>query len=240
LDYFYKLVMKKYSNILFDFDKTLWDFEANSKETICEIFTCLDIKQKGITDFDAFYYDYEKINHELWDQYRKNKISKTELMVLRFYKSLLKYGIDDNELAKIFSDKYLELLPKKTRVFPYTHETLEYLNDKYLLHIVTNGFEEVQYKKIKFAGLEKYFTHIITSEKAHYKKPDKNFFEFALKEINAAPVDCLMIGDDIEVDLLGSRNAGIDQVFFNSANIAHTESFTYELKFRMIFHAAFS
>jgi putative hydrolase of the HAD superfamily len=220
---------KMYSDILFDFDKTLWDFDANSKETILELCTYFELEKKDIKDFAVFFEDYEKINLELWDQYRKDLISKADLMVQRFYKVLFKYGIDDQELAGQFSEAYLAILPTMTKVFPYTHETLGYLNAKYRLHIVTNGFEEVQYKKIQLAGLEKYFTHIITSEKANYKKPDIKFFEFALAEINAAPVDCLMIGDDIEVDLLGSRNAGIDQVFFNSENISHTENFTYEI-----------
>jgi len=229
MDYFYSLMAKMYSDILFDFDKTLWDFDANSKETFLELCTYFELEKKDIKDFTAFFEDYEKINVKLWDQYRKDQISKADLMVQRFYKVLVKYGIDDQELAGQFSEAYLALLPTKTRVFPYTHETLGYLETRYRLHIVTNGFEEVQYKKIQLAGLEKYFAHIITSEKANYKKPDIKFFEFALSEINAAPIDCLMIGDDIEVDLLGSRNAGIDQVFFNSENIPHAENFTYEI-----------
>jgi len=220
---------KMYSDILFDFDKTLWDFDANSKEAFLELCTYFELEKKGINDFTVFFEDYEIINLELWDQYRKDLITKADLMVRRFYKVLVKYGIDDQELAGKFSEAYLALLPTKTRVFPHTHETLGYLNARYRLHIVTNGFEEVQYKKIQLAGLEKYFTHIITSEKANYKKPDIKFFEFALTEINAEPADCLMIGDDIEVDLLGSRNAGIDQVFFNSGNIPHAENFTYEI-----------
>ncbi len=229
MDYFCRLMTKKYTDILFDFDKTLWDFDANSKETFLDLCTYFDLGRRDINDFSAFFEDYERINLELWDQYRKDQISKADLMVRRFYNVLLKYGIDDHELAGRFSEQYLAVLPTKTRVFPHTHETLGYLNARYRLHIVTNGFEEVQYKKIQLAGLDQYFTHVFTSEKANYKKPDIKFFEFVLSEINALPGDCLMIGDDIEVDLLGSRNAGIDQVFFNSENIPHSESFTFEI-----------
>jgi putative hydrolase of the HAD superfamily len=221
--------MKKYSNILFDFDKTLWDFDHNSEETISELYDELNLKQKGISNFKTFFRDYEKINLDLWEQYRHNEISKPDLMYLRFYKTLLLFGIDDLMLAKEFSEKYLKILPTKNKVFPDTYETLEYLSRKYNLHIVTNGFEEVQFRKIHHAGLEKYFVHVITSEKARCKKPDRKFFEYALHEINAGADECLMIGDDMEVDLNGARNSGIDQVFCNFENISHSENFTYEI-----------
>ncbi len=221
--------MKRYSNILFDLDKTLWDFDNNSEESICELYYELGLKQKGIGDFERFFRDYEKINGELWEQYRHNAISKPVLMYMRFYKTLLMFGLDDLMLSKEFSEKYLKILPTKNQVFPDTYETLEYLKGKYNLHIVTNGFEEVQFLKIQHAGLGKYFTHVITSEKAGCKKPDRKFFEFTLKEINAGADECLMIGDDVEVDLQGARNAGIDQVFCNFKNITHSENFTYEI-----------
>ncbi|HOY32777.1 MAG TPA: YjjG family noncanonical pyrimidine nucleotidase [Bacteroidales bacterium] len=221
--------MKKYKHLLFDLDKTIWDFDNNSRETIFELYNDFGLQRKGIGDFNVFFLDYEKVNLELWGQYRQNTISKEELMYQRFNLVLLKYGIDDLALAKEFSDKYLQLLPSKTKVFPGTYETLQYLCDKYAMHIVTNGFEEVQFRKIQQAGLEKYFDQVITSEKAGYKKPDRNFFDFTLREIHAAAHECLMIGDDIEVDLMGSMNAGIDQVFFNYENINHEEIFTYEI-----------
>lgn len=221
--------MRKYSHILFDLDKTLWDFDHNSEETIFELYNDLGLKQKGISDFKNFFHDYEKINGDLWERYRHNEISKPDLMYMRFYKTLLVFGIDDLMLSKEFSEKYLKILPTKNQVFPDTYEILEYLCPKYNLHIVTNGFEEVQFQKLRHAGLEKYFTHVITSEKAGYKKPDRNFFEFTLDEINAGADECLMIGDDMEVDLDGARNSGIDQVFCNFENMTHSENFTYEI-----------
>ncbi len=222
-------MMKKYRNILFDIDKTLWDFDFNSEETLYELYIQFDLNQKGINDFKFFFETYEKINQKLWEHYRLDEISKTDLMYMRFYEALLVFGIDDLSMAKEFSKQYLLVLPTKTRIFPHTIETLNYLRSKYKLHIVTNGFDEVQFSKLHNAGIEKYFIHVITSEKAGCKKPDCKFFEFTLQEINASAEECLMIGDDIEVDLVGSRNAGIDQVFFNSANVQHDENFTYEI-----------
>jgi len=221
--------MKKYSHLLFDLDKTLWDFAKNSEETIRELFDDFKLKCRGVSDFGAFFRDYEKINLDLWDCYRRNEIGKSDLMYVRFYKAFLLFGIDDIALSKDFSEHYLQVLPTKNKVFPGTYETLDYLGGRYTLHIVTNGFEEVQYRKIHYAGLKKYFDKVITSEKAGRKKPDRMFFEYTLKEINAAAKDCLMIGDDMEVDLTGSRRAGIDQVFCNYENISHNESFTFEI-----------
>ncbi|HOV10868.1 MAG TPA: YjjG family noncanonical pyrimidine nucleotidase [Bacteroidales bacterium] len=221
--------MKKYSHLLFDLDKTIWDFAINSEDTLRELYDDFSLKRLGISDFMTFFRDYEKINLELWECYRQNGISKSDLIYMRFYKAFLLYGIDDLALSKDFSEKYLQVLPAKNKVFPGTYETLDYLGGRYTLHIVTNGFEEVQYRKIHYAGLEKYFDRVITSEKAGCKKPDRMFFEYTLKEINAAAKDCLMIGDDMEVDLAGSRRAGIDQVFCNFENIRHDESFTFEI-----------
>jgi putative hydrolase of the HAD superfamily len=220
---------KKYKHLLFDLDKTIWDFERNSESTIREIYGLLDLKGKGIDDFDAFHRVYEGHNLKLWELYRKDAIKKQELMVKRFADALVDFGVREPETAASFSAKYLEILPTRTGVFEGTHEALEYLAARYSLHIITNGFSEVQFTKLEHAGLRKFFTHIIISEDAGAKKPDKAIFDYALRVTDAEAAECLMIGDDIEVDLLGAKNAGIDQVFFNPNRTEHQEMFTFEI-----------
>lgn len=220
---------KKYKHLLFDLDKTIWDFDRNSESTLREIYLLLNLKAKGIPDFDEFHRVYESYNLKLWDLYRRNEIEKQNLMVKRFADALADYGVREPETAQMFSDKYLEILPTHTAVFEGTHEAMEYLSARYSLHIITNGFSEVQFTKLQHAGLRKYFTHIIISEEAGAKKPDKAIFTYALNLIGANAVDCLMIGDDIEVDLLGAKQAGIDQMFFNPHHIVHQELLTFEI-----------
>jgi putative hydrolase of the HAD superfamily len=127
------------------------------------------------------------------------------------------------------AENYLILSPQKNLLFPHAIETLEYLKDKYQLHIITNGFIEVQYKKIKNSGIEKFFNQTITSEEAGVQKPDKFIFEFSLNKVNASPEECIMIGDDLKIDILGAKNAGIDQIFFNVDNVKHNENITFEI-----------
>jgi putative hydrolase of the HAD superfamily len=220
---------KKYKHLFFDLDKTIWDFDRNSENTIKEIYDELNLKDKGVEDFDEFHRIYEGHNLKLWDKYRRDEISKQELMVKRFKDALLDFGLEEPETAEAFSLRYLEILPSKTGVFPGTHKALEYLSGKYQSHIITNGFSEVQFTKLNNAGLKKYFTHIIISEDAGAKKPDVAIFEYALRISEAMADSSMMIGDDIEVDLLGAKSAGMDQVYFNPHRINHTELLTFEI-----------
>jgi len=220
---------KKYTHLLFDLDKTIWDFDRNSESTIHEIYTLLDLKAKGITDFEEFHRVYEGHNLKLWELYRKDEVEKEVLMVKRFADALMDFGVNEPQTAQAFSTKYLEILPTRTGVFPGTQDALQYLSANYSLHIITNGFSEVQFTKLQNADLRKFFTHIIISEDAGAKKPDKAIFEYALRIIGAKAHECLMIGDDIEVDLLGAKAAGIDQLYFNPHRAKHQEELTFEV-----------
>ncbi|MEI6123766.1 MAG: YjjG family noncanonical pyrimidine nucleotidase [Bacteroidota bacterium] len=220
---------KKYTQIFFDLDKTIWDFETNSQQTIAEIYNLLCFDKRNIADFAQFHAVYETHNLKLWEMYRYNKIAKPDLMVMRFYNTLMEFGINDMPTAQAFSTQYLELLPEKTAVFAGTHQTLAYLAGKYQLHIITNGFEEVQFRKIQNADMRHYFIHIITSEEAGFKKPDTRIFNYALQLCGASADQCLMVGDDLEVDVLGAKQAGMDQVYFNPQKLAHHETITYEI-----------
>lgn len=134
--------------------------------------------------------------------------------------ALLDFKIADDVLAKDLSIRFLDLLPTRTILFPHAIEILEYLADKkYELHLITNGFEKTQHSKLKYSGLDKYFKEVITSEGSSSLKPNKEIFDFAFEKTGADPKESIMLGDSIEVDIIGAMKAGIDQVFINHLNI---------------------
>ncbi|MDO9152507.1 MAG: HAD-IA family hydrolase [Paludibacter sp.] len=147
--------------------------------------------------------------------YGKGEITKEFLMVERFRHPLVFVGVDNDELAVQIGDQFLEILPTKTTLIPYAKELLDYLHPNYPLTIISNGFIEVQYKKLRSANIEHYFSHVVLSEAAKALKPDKRIFEYALQLNGAKASETIMIGDSYEADIRGARNAGIDQVYFN-------------------------
>jgi putative hydrolase of the HAD superfamily len=207
--------MKQYRHIFFDLDRTLWDFDKSSKQTFNEIYEHYHLKGKGVTTPELFYDVYTVHNNKLWDDYRNGKLSKEVLRGKRFRLTLQDFGIYDDELAEKIGEDYIRLSPLKANLFPQAINILEYLYPKYKLHIITNGFQEVQDVKIKTADLGKYFDQIITSEEAGVKKPALEIFRYALDKAGANATESLMIGDDYEVDVLGAKNAGMDQVLFD-------------------------
>lgn len=218
---------KLYKHIFFDLDRTLWDFDRNAGETFNDIHDKYYLKDRGIADLDDFMSIYHKINLELWDQYRKGLIRKEELNVQRFSLTLDSFGIKDNGLSESIAKDYIEISPTKKHLYPGTYQLLEYLSSKYKLHIITNGFEEVQHRKLKHSELDQYFSCIITSEDAGYKKPHINIFKYAFSVAEALPAESLMIGDDIEVDIIGAKEAGMDQVLVDFDRILPDSSATY-------------
>jgi len=210
----------KYRHLFFDLDHTLWDFEANSKATLKELHTALQLNERGVDDFDLFHKNYLQHNEKLWERYRNGYIKQEELRVKRMWLSLLDFKIADDELAQEMSVRFLDMLPTRTMLFPYTKEILEYLQDKgYILHLITNGFEKTQHNKLMYSGLRHFFKEVITSEGSGSLKPNKEIFEFALQRSNANAGESIMIGDSIEVDIVGAKNAGIDQVYVNHLGI---------------------
>lgn len=220
--------MSHYKHIFFDLDRTLWDFETNTLKTFRDIYEKYDLT-KYFTDYHSFHKSYTEINQVLWQQYLDGKLKKETLRTLRFQLTLEKNGLDNIVLAEKIGLDYITLSPHKTVLFPYTLETLQYLKNKYQLHIITNGFNEVQFVKIKNCGLEPFFASVVTSEKAGYQKPRKEIFEYSLKSVNAKKNESIMVGDDFEIDIIGAKNAGIDQVYFNPSRIAQEEKATFEI-----------
>ncbi len=220
--------MTSYKHIFFDLDRTLWDFESNALDTFKELYQIYELNLL-FPDFETFHRLYRTINRELWQDYRDGKIEKNVLKYHRFYLTLKQYGKEDIELAKKLGEDYVRLSGEKTKLFPYTHEILTYLRKKYNLYIITNGFEEVQFRKIRNCNLEKYFSKIITSEKAGVQKPHQKIFEYALNEAGARKEDSIMVGDDLEGDIRGAKDFGMAQVYFNPHQKPHQIDATFEI-----------
>ena len=209
-------------------DHTLWDFEENARITLLELYGKLQLEQRGIDDFGLFHRNYLAHNEKLWERYRNGFIKQEELRVKRMWLALLDFKIADEILAKEMSMQFLELLPTRTTLFPYAIEILEYLTKRnYQLHLITNGFEKTQHSKLKHSGLDKYFKEVITSEASSSLKPNKEIFDFAFQKTGAKPQESIMLGDSIEVDIIGAMKAGIDQVFINHLNVTIDISPTY-------------
>ena len=218
----------KYRHLFFDLDHTLWDFEANAHATLSELYFLLKLKERGVTDFEQFHKNYLAHNEKLWERYRNGFIKQDELRVKRMWLALLDFKIADDELAKEMSTRFLDMLPARKILFPYTIEILQYLRGKnYELHLITNGFEKTQHNKLKHSGLDIFFKEVITSEGSNSLKPNKEIFDFALEKTKAAKDESIMIGDSIEVDIIGAMNAGIDQIFVNHLNLKTDVKPTY-------------
>lgn len=218
-----------YKWLYFDLDGTLWDFASNSEYTLKyllrEMFPQLVPNEQEFLDI------YHRYNDILWVEYGQGKITKELLRWKRFHGALEHFGITDQSLAEEFGEKYLEMSPHQTRVIPHTFELLDYLKRKeYHLYLLTNGFVEVQRIKTTESGLAPYFEKVFTSDEMGYKKPDKRAFDYAVKYVNARKKECLMIGDEWPTDIVGAREAGIDQAYFNIRNKPAEGPVTYEIR----------
>jgi putative hydrolase of the HAD superfamily len=218
----------KYQHLFFDLDHTLWDFDANSRKTLADIYKDLTLQERGIHDFDLFHKNYLVHNDKLWKRYRNGFIKGEELRWKRMWLTLLDFKIGDEKLARDMGVRFMDLLPSRNILFPYAIEILHYLTGKgYKLHLITNGFEKTQHSKLQNAGINHFFLEVITSEGSNSLKPKKEIFDFAFQRTGALPQHSIMIGDSLEVDIQGAINAGIDQVFVNHINAAVTIKPTY-------------
>lgn len=220
----------KYKHLFFDLDNTLWDFETNSRQTLHELYHDMALEAKGVNSFDLFHKNYIVHNEKLWERYRNGYIKVDELRWKRMWLSLLDFKIGDESLAREMGNRFLDLLPTRKTLFPYTIEILEYLTNKgYSLHLITNGFEETQIKKLKISSIDKYFVHVITSEGSNSLKPHKEIFDYAFEKAKALPLESIMIGDSIEVDIQGAINAGIDHIYVNHLQVEPSIQPTYTI-----------
>jgi len=222
--------MSKYLHIFFDLDRTIWDFDKNSTDTLNEIFEKYKLGRVLNCYFEDFFQKYKKHNSELWEAYRNNQIKKEKLSLNRFLLTLNDFNNNDTLLANYIAQDYIKLSPFKKALLPYAKETLEVLSKKFTLHIITNGFKEVQFIKLKNSGLNKYFKHIITSEEVGVQKPDKKIFEYALNKTGAKSQNSIMIGDDLKVDIGGAMQVGMDQIYYNINSCSINHHATFEIK----------
>lgn len=199
-------------HIFFDLDHTLWDFDKNSGLAFHAIFR----KHKIEVELETFLESYTPINMNYWKLYRENKVSKSDLRYGRLKETfdLLKMTVSDDQINQLSID-YIEHLPNHNHLLEGTVEILEYLHPKYKLHIITNGFREVQHKKMQSSGILHFFHSITTSEDVGVKKPHPDIFQKALESAGAKIEDSIMIGDNLEADFLGAQKLGMSAILYN-------------------------
>jgi putative hydrolase of the HAD superfamily len=221
--------LKIYKHIFFDLDNTLWDYKSNMRETFSEVVRELNLLQVQ-ERFDEFVTLFDRNNDKYWIEYRKGLISKEYLRRQRFLDSLEAIGVRDVSIIPHMAELYHQRVSRKSNLFPGVRETLTYLKEKYNLYIITNGFVEIQTNKLESSALSQYFKRIFMAEATGFQKPDRRFFYHALSSVNAKKSESMMIGDDLEADIVGAKEAGIDQVFFNPTGAVHEVQITYEIR----------
>jgi YjjG family noncanonical pyrimidine nucleotidase len=210
------MVSTKITDVFFDLDHTLWDFERNSALAFETVFDLHNIS----VDMTDFIRVYVPLNRAYWEKYRKDEITQNELRFGRLKDTfdLVSYKVS-NELVELLSAEYIHYLPKFNHLYDGTIEILDYLKPKYNLHIITNGFAEVQDNKLNNSYITPYFKSVTNSEIAGVKKPNQIIFDFALNLAQTRKENSIMIGDCLEADVKGALDAGLDAIFFNENKI---------------------
>lgn len=221
---------KRYKTIFFDLDHTLWDFETNSHQTLEELYESYQLEKRGVTSLKALCKIFSEVNSDLWSQYDKGLIKSEVIRAERFKRVLAPFEITDEELIGKISHDYLYTCPRKSTLLPGAIDTLNYLNEKYSLSLITNGFDEVQHMKLASGKIAHYFKHVVTSQQAGYKKPSREIFDYALGLHAHQPNEAIMIGDNLETDIAGALNAAVDAVFYNPQGVKHQQNPQHEIR----------
>lgn len=221
--------MKNYKHIFFDLDHTLWDYEKNSFETLVGLYESYSLQDRGVTSIDRLYSEFKKVNLALWHLYDHGRIEHETIRKERFKQILSAFDAYEETLCEKLSADYLDVCPTKCHLIPDAIDILDYLQERYQLTIITNGFEEIQNTKLTSGNLHRYFDHIITSQKAGCKKPARGIFEYALRLNQAEPHEAIMIGDNPVTDIGGAKGAFIDTVLFNPEKGLHQAEPHYEI-----------
>jgi len=220
-----------YKHLFFDLDHTLWDFEKNSRESLAELYESFGLHAWNITELSVFQTEFSVVNRRYWSMLETNQITHEDLRRRRFRDTLVNLGFEaDEKLGLQLNEAFLELLPQKSHLIDGTLEILDFLAPNYEIHIISNGWQDVQAKKIKSSKIDHYFREVITNERAEARKPDKRIFDYAVHVTKARLEESLMIGDNYEADILGAINAQMDSVFYNPDGIEAGTKPTYDIK----------
>lgn len=210
----------KFKHLFFDLDRTLWDYETNCREVLDDLYD-QHLSSLNLFDSESFRHAFHIENKKLWDAFTKNKIDKAHLRKYRFINTLNTFSLDNSALSETLEEQYLEQTPSKTKLLPHADTIIKELSENYTLHILTNGFEDVQNFKLKNIGLHEYFNTVITSDLAGARKPQPEIFSYAMNLAGAEIHQSVMIGDDPHVDILGAEMFGLPYIMYNSTNIPH-------------------
>ncbi len=205
-------------HIFFDLDHTIWDFDRNAQETLLELYEAYQLKTLGLNS-NEFIEKYTENNHNLWQKYHLGEITKEKLRQDRFRTTFIELGVKPELVPLQFEEDYVKISPTKTNLFAGAEKVLTYLQNKYQLHIISNGFKETTLIKMNLSGLNPYFTNVIISEDVGFNKPDKIVFEHAINKADAKIEESIMIGDSLEADIRGAQNFGMKAIFFNPLNV---------------------
>ncbi len=220
-----------YKHVFLDFDDTIYDTRGNASEALLELFEAFALS-RYFESFERFSIDYWKRNVEVWDLYSKGLMDKPTLIKERFRYPFQCVGVEvTDEFLLELNDWFLEKTSTKRKLIDGALELLEYLNSKYQVHMLSNGFEQVQYAKMRNSGVERYFKEVILSDHVGVNKPDKAIFDYAIEKTGALVSESIMIGDNLDTDIIGAKNYGMDQLYFNvNLNLCKNCEPTYEVK----------
>ncbi|NQX40200.1 putative hydrolase of the HAD superfamily [Pedobacter steynii] len=216
-------------HIFFDLDHTIWDFDRNAEETLTELYAQYQLESLGLRSSREFIDTYTENNQLLWAEYHLGKITKETLRSERFSKTFIQLGIQPSHIPSQFEDDYVRLTPTRTNLFEGSEKVLTYLQKKYTLHIISNGFKESTLTKMDKSGLNPYFSNVIISEDVGVNKPDKAIFEYALRLASAQKEESIMIGDSLEADIRGAQDYGMKAIYFNPMNKEKPEDVVWQI-----------
>ncbi len=213
--------MKNIKHIFFDLDNTLWDYRRNAKITLEKLYEEFQIEKTYGFSFEEFHPFYHESNESLWAGLRDQKVTKEDLRARRFPEAFQNMGIENPEFALDFEERFVDEVTDSNHIVEGTEEILNYLKDKYTLHILSNGFEEVTYRKIENSIISNYIETISTAEGAGAPKPDPKAFQTALDISKASREESLYVGDDWIADMVGATRFGMKAIFFNPLDETH-------------------
>ncbi|HHP7240304.1 MAG TPA: YjjG family noncanonical pyrimidine nucleotidase [Cyclobacteriaceae bacterium] len=212
--------------IFFDLDNTLWDYNSNARETLIELYQRYGFEQKGYFTAGDLVDTFLTVNESLWDEYNHGYVSKKYIREMRFKIIFDRLDLPLEFFPPNIGNDYLIGCPQKSNTLPHAHETLNHLQQKFSLYIITNGFDDIQTIKIKNAGLDKYFKKVFTSESSGHKKPYSGIFDYAFKHSGANHDQSIMVGDNLNTDIKGAIDYGIEAIYFNPLNTPKPDNIT--------------